>query len=82
MVSNVCKVQCTLWFFSISTIITGMLVMIAHVREKRHVLIFCAYVRGFFESVLYKVCVRRGLGLLFRMVWNATVNIMMSLKVM
>ena len=34
-------------------IICSMLVMIGHLRAMRHVLIYCAYIRGCFESQYY-----------------------------
>ena len=71
-------------FSSISVIISSMLVMIGRVREIRHVLICCAYIRGFFECRYFIntvldvdwVCLAPE-----RKVWEATVNILMSLQV-
>jgi hypothetical protein len=62
-----------------------MLVMMGHVREIRHVLICCDYIRGFFESWYYVntvgdvdwVCLAPD-----REVWKAPLNMVMSLHVL
>jgi len=71
-------------FNCISIIVSKMLVMIGHVREIRHVLICCAYIRGYFENLYYInsvgdvawVCLATD-----RKVWKAPLNIIMSLQV-
>jgi len=51
MISYICIVNVICSCSSISVIISSMLVMIGHVkRDKTHVLICCAYIRGYFKS--------------------------------
>jgi len=67
-------------FSTISMIISSILVMIDHVREIKHVLICCAYIKRFFESRYYIntvgdvdwVCLAAD-----RKVWEAPLNMVM-----
>ena len=51
MISYICIVNVIFCCSSISVIISIVLVMIGHVkRDKAHVLICCAYIRGYFKT--------------------------------
>ena len=84
MISNICNVDCNFKFSSISIIISSILVMIGHVIEIRHVLICCAYIRGFFDGQNYIntvvdvdwVCLATD-----RKAWKAPLNVVMSIQV-